>query len=294
MSGESGASRWWENYLVRYLMPSIAGVAIISWLLSVACGEFKAALFFGSNSKSLDAPTLTLLILYGNLFCYIASYPILCFHATRVVDYKEYAWNPSPFDGYALTAALAVLMLLSVTILSGRALIVSIFVLFTVFAGAQIWRIFLALSAPHIKGYTSRKTSLVYAFLVTLSKRRGVLPERTVVTTLGQADEEDEEQKDPNAQNNQKTSIQTETKWRSEFMDSYKHMREHGNSAFIFVLELVLAGACYGVIRVFEEDAVIALSVIGVLLVIWSAPSVLVHLLGQHLERRFSLFDRRL
>jgi hypothetical protein len=26
MSAESGTTRWWENYLVRYLMPSIAGV----------------------------------------------------------------------------------------------------------------------------------------------------------------------------------------------------------------------------------------------------------------------------
>jgi len=37
MSNENGTYRWWENYLVRYLMPSIAGAAIVN--------RFKAANF---------------------------------------------------------------------------------------------------------------------------------------------------------------------------------------------------------------------------------------------------------
>ncbi len=34
MSNESGTTRWWEYYLPRYLMPSVAGVAIVNWLCS--------------------------------------------------------------------------------------------------------------------------------------------------------------------------------------------------------------------------------------------------------------------
>jgi hypothetical protein len=32
MSTTYGDTRWWENYAVRYLMPSVAGVAIVKWI----------------------------------------------------------------------------------------------------------------------------------------------------------------------------------------------------------------------------------------------------------------------
>ena len=32
MAGESAVYRWWESYLVRYFLPCIAGMVIISWL----------------------------------------------------------------------------------------------------------------------------------------------------------------------------------------------------------------------------------------------------------------------
>ena len=44
-------NRWWENYLVRYLMPSIAGIAIVSWLSYVAEPGFIKVLFFGLGEQ---------------------------------------------------------------------------------------------------------------------------------------------------------------------------------------------------------------------------------------------------
>lgn len=52
MTAYSGATRWWEGYLVRYFIPSIAGIAIILWVSTVAGNEFRKKgtdLFFGSN-----------------------------------------------------------------------------------------------------------------------------------------------------------------------------------------------------------------------------------------------------
>ena len=76
MTTESGTTRWWENYLPRYLMPSIAGIAIVNWLCSYADGAFRSLLGLPSAGTQIDAASLTLLFLYGNLFCYIASYPV--------------------------------------------------------------------------------------------------------------------------------------------------------------------------------------------------------------------------
>jgi len=72
-------------------------------------------------------------------------------------------------------------------------------------------------------------------------------------------------------------------------------MREHGNSAFIFVLELILAAFCFCLLKAFsQESAEFKISAIGVLLSIWALPAMFVHFLGQHIERRFSWYDRRL
>ena len=67
-------------------------------------------------------------------------------------------------------------------------------------------------------------------------------------------------------------------------------MREHGNSAFIFLLELILAGLVYCIVSKECLTASYQLSAIGVLLGIWAIPAVIVHLVGQYLERRFSQF----
>src|SRR5262245_60943118 len=113
MTNESGANRWWESYLVRYLMPSIAGVAIVTWLTNISDSGLRQLLWLPRPTQSLDTPVLVLLFLYGNLFCYVASYPVLCFHATRVLDFRDGEW-PSYWyrDGYLVTLAVGVAVLL--------------------------------------------------------------------------------------------------------------------------------------------------------------------------------------
>ena len=54
---EAGSSnRWWESYLVRYFMPSIAGVAIVCWLTSACTNgpKLKEILFFGLLAKGSE------------------------------------------------------------------------------------------------------------------------------------------------------------------------------------------------------------------------------------------------
>lgn len=291
MAYETGSSRWWENYLVRYFMPSIAGMGIVAWLLAVGPSDLRSTLFFGAAPTSLDAPTLTLLILYGNLYCYIASYPVLCFHATRVTDFHQYRWLPRLSDGYVAAALFCVCISIFSFALTGTVRVVASFLCAAIFAFAQIARIKACLEQPSIKGYQKRPSALIYAFLVTLSMRRGVVRRQTLTaTTAAPISTDADDEPDPT----QTTYVEEESRWQKEFIDSYRHMREHGNSGFIFVLEIGLAAACYGIVRLPGLDGTQALSLIGVLFAVWAVPAVFVHMLGQHLERRYSMFDWRL
>jgi hypothetical protein len=164
------------------------------------------------------------------------------------------------------------------------------FTLATAFVLAQLIRIHASLKQPSIQGYKKRPSSLVYAFLVTLAMRRGIVNKETTTTTPVPADPDTDDEPEPQ----QTTQVEEESRWQREFIDSYRHMREHGNSGFIFALELALAAACYGIVRLPESDGPEVLSVLGGFFALWSLPAVFVHLLGQHLERRYSIFDHRL
>ena len=260
---ESGTGRWWENYLVRYFMPSIAGIAIVAWLSAVAAPGFRQTLFFAKEPSSIDAPTLTLLALYGNLFCYVASYPILCFHSTRVIDFSGYHWNPRLIDGYVATSILGIAVLIVVLSTSSMLRAAILVALVVAFSAVQLIRFARALDKPKISGFSKRPTSLAYAYLIILSKRRGIVSERTTVTTPSQPNE----QGDEDAVSGESVKEEVELRWQKEFLDSYRHMREHGNSAFIFILEITLAGVCYGIVALWPADGVKALSLIVITLV---------------------------
>lgn len=272
-------------------MPSIAGIGIVAWLTAIGPTDLREILFFGKAPASLDAPTLTLLVLYGNLFCYVASYPILCFHATRVIDFKQYSWQPRLSDGYVATALVGALVVAASVTTSGWLRVIAFFVLGGIFSLIQLFRVRAALSRPKIRGYANRPTPLLYAFLVTLAKRRGVVSEKTTTTTSTA-----EEATDEDTGTHEKTTQEQEreTRWRSELVESYRHMREHGNSAFIFLLELILAAMCYGIMALPQTKAPETLSIVAVLFALWSIPAVFVHLLGQQLEQRYAMFDGRL
>src|SRR5271157_3260791 len=79
-----GPARWWEFYAVRYAMGTVVGAVAFSFLCSQR-QETQSLLFgtFASNAISLETPRLILLAVYGSIYCYIASAPILVFHASR-------------------------------------------------------------------------------------------------------------------------------------------------------------------------------------------------------------------
>jgi hypothetical protein len=271
MSADSGANRWWENYLVRYLMPSIAGTVIVAWLCSLGGDGLRAMLWLPPAGASMNTASLTLAFLYGNLFCYVASYPILVFHVTRVVDFRDGEWPASYWtDGYISSAVILLVSFLLFHVGTANLHFYGAFALVGALTAVQLRRLRRAtFPRVRVRGLEGDVTP-AFGFAFSLSVRRGLL---SVTEKL--------------------PGVQKQRTWRQDFIASYRHLREHGNSAFIFTLEIVLAVLAYLVVTKPGQTPAQQLGAIGALFALWAAPSVGVHLLGQHLERRFSQYDRR-
>jgi hypothetical protein len=309
MTPYSAGTRWWENYLVRYFMPSIAGVIAVSWLVALGGTDLRLLLRLPPATVELETPGLILLFLYGNLFCYVASYPILAFHATRVLDFggKEVRWHwglPN-LDGYVATIILAGAVLFTSLTISGVILYWSAFAFAALFAALQLARLWRALRPRHEVAGLGTKANPMFALAHALAMRRslrqvthleeGVLPAEaeSAVGATERSEAASTRGVGPGVEDAASRSVGKVIEWRPEFMETYRHMREHGNSAYIFVLELVLAGLVYCIVSLPGQSASEQLTAIGVLFGLWALPAVFVHLAGQQLERRFSKLDDR-
>ena len=271
MRSDGGAKRWWDDYLVRYFMPTIAGVAIVIWLGDIAGKDFQELLLLPKTTSKINTSTLILLLLYGNLFCYVASYPILSFHATRVLDFKGSTWRRSCLDGYKATTVLSLaVLLISFCFPIGWRYYLA-FLLTIAFSGIQLRRICKGLKPKFVFQGLRKDVSPVYDYAYAVAKRRSFLEETT----------------SEDLTNDKRRNMQ----WRGELMETYRHLREHGNSGFIFLLELTLAGLIYCILVNNAHSESRQLSEIGILLALWAFPAVYVHLVAQHLERSFTHYE---
>ena len=219
MSTESGTTRWWEYYLPRYLMPSVAGVAIVNWLCSYGGDGLRSLLSLPPNGKPLDSSSLILLILYGNLFCYIASYPVLVFHATRVMDFSKGRWPAHPFsDGYILTVTLVVATFFFHLVLAEYRYLCA-FVAAFVIAAIQSRRLWIVLSHRFHPKHHGDVVSPVYFYSYVLAHRRGLpavkeTEEKGIAKEALEAESEDLPDEDDEEKEEVKTTRSRTNLWR--------------------------------------------------------------------------------
>lgn len=265
MAEPSVSTRWWENYLVRYFLPSLAGMLIIYWMVNNSNLSSFVPKFLPPDLKDFGTAHLILWLLFGSLYCYVASYPALVFHATRVIDFRnvggQRAECPYLFlNPYALSVEFAIWEgLCAFYAWPKRA-----FVGLAVFVAAQLIRIVLIRVRGPFGYQVGFDSSIAYSYLKKLSKRR------SIITTT----EEDGEE-----------TTESDAK---DMVDSYRHLREHGNTALIVLLEIALAPMLY--LAAGSHDSHMRTAIFLGALAFWVLPSVLIHGTAQHLERRFSRF----
>jgi hypothetical protein len=302
MADESAANRWWENYLVRYFLPSIVGMLIVAWLQQNTGANRYLPGFYIYDWKIFNTPYLVLWLLIGTLYCYVASYPALVFHATRILDFKDVLgriWGGKRLfiNPYVASFILAFLggVCYFIRFITSRfsteysefialwlPIALSIIIVGS-FSFLQVWRIWKVLNRfgdfglREINGKAD--ASIAYAYVRFLAERRGVT--RTDATGIKAADEDEGMKRD------------TE----KDIVETYRHLREHGNTALIVLLELalcpilclILGDTCYSrshfILNVSHIDVLLS-----VVLILWVLPSVCIHGFAQHLEHRFSWF----
>ena len=312
---EKNENRWWENYLVRYLVPSIAGMFILMWLNNnsvkseiVESGVIKSKIaevevikpeivkskiaevevikpeivkskiektgileqYFPmlklTNGKDFNTASLTVWLLLGTLYCYIASYPILVLHAVRVYLLTKKNISPKLF-------VLFILLLLNMIFF---VLYLRIFFLIPVF-------VIIFSSFQYYFLYKVVEEESGYDYMKHLAKAKNDLIPNTEINT--------EINTEKKAEINAEISAEKKAGYIKDITDSYKHLREHGNTALIILLEILLAFLLYVSLHYERENGYMDFSIVSIILIIWVSPAALVYFYGHLLERKFSEFE---
>jgi hypothetical protein len=244
---QEASLRWWEFYAVRYAMGTVVG-AIIFYFLCLSNNLLMPLLFdtatISSGSVKLETAQLALLGAYGLVYCYVASAPILVFHAGRfllkldVPSRIRFRWLFFIFV-VPVVVAIAIWMFSTATSLGAKWFLA----IASFLAALILWLEIIVVVC------TLLNNKDLYLFYEKLAFRRE--------TAIG------------------------------GITDSYRHLREHGDSFFIVLLEIVLAFALFaaGIISKGNPSSVLLhVSII----VLWILPAVFVWLIGTLFERRFN------
>ena len=319
----SNFSRWWEFYAVRYAVGTVVG-AIIVFLLCSNIPELKPILFETTGGKlyeatgvksyeatgvklheetgvklhettggKLDSSSLLLLAGLGLAYCYIASAPILVFHAGRFLlttDKNKYRLlRRSLCRAFCLALCAGCRPEKSFATYLRRALravrkpqnttaiwLHRVFRLALIFMAPSLLTLaFYCYLAPTDEAtrYLYTLVFLIYSLLIwpqfltiggALFKTKELLSFYTALDYKRQ-------------------------KHRGALVESYKHLREHGNSFAIVVLEIILAIPIY-LAAIFTKNSSpgSTMSTIIMILLVWITPAAFVWLVGTQFERAFS------
>lgn len=259
MAKMEGRNRWWEFYAVRYAMGTLTGAAVV-FAISIQLG-------FASPKLETVGPYEALAYMaIGLVYCYVASGPILVFHAARfsVIRLAHKRSKPS--------------------------LILSVFAL-----GALAFGAFMAVYTSHVWLFLAAAfcaAQYICALILIIDNKR--IHEGYQLIASARASSRAEKQIDDTQGHTKEMTTG------NEMVESYRHLREHGNSFFILFLELVVAGAAITLIGpdaakidlsntdlihtlAAHEELIVAL-VLWILppMVVWSLSLVIEYRFGQH------------
>lgn len=231
---------WWEFYGIRYAQGTVIG-AMIVYFLFARTESLKGILFLPCDAKDFGMSHLILLAIYGLTYCYIASAPILVFHAGRGLLFKSRT-NSKPYKGNVIRLLSAFLPPIIITyfyLLSSNSVQgASALLIYTTILTLQVVTLF--------NIFIFRWPESIAYYRIIIKKRK--------------------------------------TFERSGYVESYKHIREHGNSFFIVFLQFILAIPIFIFVsqpHITDEDAVRHLCMI---IFPWIIPAATIWAFGNKLE----------
>lgn len=238
--------RWWEFYLVRYLLGSIVGATLLILLNNKSDGIMKGLLSQCEvNISSIEGHTILLWAGLGFAYCYLASSPILVFHAMRGISFKK-----------------------TLTRFKQKADIPPILVfIFGLIVGLIVdWMV------NRTEDLTFVRVASVFVVLI-------IVLLQIVFIVFGQR-EDGKAINDFYKELIEQRSIKMSQ--REQYIESYKHLREHGNAFFIVILEIILAFSIWNVKSIQS---------FGIFILVWLAPGAWVWFIGTKMETKINMFE---
>lgn len=243
-----GAFRWWEFYAIRYGMGTVVG-GVVFFFLCFTNPALKP-LLFGADTGNLDGTRLALFTAYGLAYCYIASAPILVFHAGRFL-FKLQSTKAEIIKRAAIIFSIPIaLVAFSFWRTWSEPFSTQLFYAAATFLCALIVWLQLAVVALTLVG-----SQAMYDFYTGLAERRKSAP--------------------------------------SCLVESYRHLREHGNSFLIVLLEFTLAIVLFAAGnfdyvstgKVAPKESLVIPYLL--VLLVWFSPAASIWFVGTIFERRF-------
>jgi len=267
---------WWDYYYVRYFVGSIAGAIFLLGAIktnSVLDAQFSDwfRVLAGtsdtakSSGEHADLPTLGALAGLGTVglaFCYLASAPVLLMHALRErfgSGIQSYNWVRRIIVW--TTLLVGVLALIAGVVSSMRDTNTGLIAGSPWLTSAIAW---LGRAAPYVPYTLLVATQLFFLW----PKKPDQIRDGYVVLAKERAEAS---KKDVGGKEGVTAA--------SEYIESYRHLREHGNALLIIVLEAVLAAAL---------AAAPSVGCFGLLVVAWILPATFAWFLGTYLEKNLA------
>jgi len=265
----------WNYYFLRYGVGTIIGAGIaalfLGYLTSV-CPFFSIPSVKNNDSQfELNGSAVSIYLFLGFAYCYIASAPGTVFHASRGLFWNQNVSQvrQSPRPSFWLLVSLALIVALALVMVAG-----------CLHRGGNCQRHHFCFIIPVVFGvailvfqwllivFTFTRFDRVRTFYFRLTERRaeGLVSEKTIIGLKADSSIE-------------KSSIERKAKRNgvSEYVESFRDLREHGNAFEIIFLEIVLAATIFSLSYQSVFSAVL-------FIVLWILPSALCWIVGTLLE----------
>lgn len=294
------SNRWWESYLVRYLLGTIIGVpCIIAILIAVqTSGEAKekrdyakaiqslvyASPIANNSTKSeannsaqvslslagVDTSALVITALLGFAYCYVASTPITVFHAARALKNNPGSRISIPV-WFFISFSVLVAFFISAT---GRTNI-AVFTILVLFLMAM----------PAVWVFISQWLGVVYLIL----DGPKILFPKSNADKRNEVDVNEEQHSGNYEKWNSQLVEKRDADFRRGLRETYSHLREHANAVFIVVCEVSLAFFILLVVNVSSTSPRQSIFIVSGILMIWIMPNVFLWSQANRLENYLRL-----
>lgn len=251
---------WWLGYFIRYFIGAAVGILIVQYLvanstLQIMGSGFLKSQFEKSAKYDLSNYYIWFLVVTGFAYSYIASAPVLVFHATRGIIINTYSTN----DNSEEKSSCAIKRFIKNYYIPATYFIIVMLVL----CCSLYWRLSPSI---HILSYAMGEASLVFGAFSALFVAQVILVQKQLRSKDSIGFTYYSKICDRRA---------TATDSGREYMSSYRGLREHGNAYFVLALEVILGALLY-----FAPNNWI------LVILLWIFPAACIWLLAVILESR--------